>query len=738
MTMQILNADYWSSYLQPYVADLGVALVFGVGYYLFKGLKNEKNSEDFNSKLKERIKTGLNKWSEAKTIQKFNALITSNEDKAVDAFKILNSMQKSGINPDIVTYNCLLDMSYKLDQGEQAVKIFEEISDFTSPVSPDVVTYNILLKGIVNSIKDYQGNNTNNNIVKGFKTEMVNKVKNILKDMKNRNISLNDITYNTAIDCAVEAGDFNFAWSLYEEMKNDSAIRPDLYTFATLIKGLKNSYTNCEEKTLLNRAVEILNKVKSGDFENLRADEVLYNSVLDTCVKFGEIKLAEEIFHEMKSCMNPSLITYSIMIKGYGASYNIEKVSEIFQELKLLNANIKPNDIIYGCLLNAAVKCNRCDLMNEFYQEMKLQKIKENHIIYTTLIKGFNKFKKFDQAFNIYDNITETEKMNTNIVIYNAILDVCVESKNFNKLNEIYLFIKKHAEENDNFPQPNVITYSTVIKGFAKCGKSAEARKIYQFLKENAYQLDEVLFNTVTDAFARANDVEQAFQVLNDMKACGVARSSVIYSILMKMFSNQGDEKNCLKVLSEMKAEGLKPSLVTYTTLMQMYIKKKKISQAVSVYEELKSISSIKIDQVTYNFIINGCSFNQKLEIAIEILLESLQQGVKLSDETYNNVLEYLLNNKFMKYPDRCNNASRILKALKERNFNLNNDMYQKVMKLLYNNTTQNKKVESSICENFKNFNNLREVSIKDENSSYFSNNRQKENLHKHRKHNYK
>jgi hypothetical protein len=90
--------------------------------------------------LKEKIENQFNKWNQANTIQKFNPLIILNTDPSTDAFKILNLMQKAEINPDIVPYNCILDMSYKLEKREQARKLSEEISDFTSPVQPDVVT----------------------------------------------------------------------------------------------------------------------------------------------------------------------------------------------------------------------------------------------------------------------------------------------------------------------------------------------------------------------------------------------------------------------------------------------------------------------------------------------------------------------------------------------------------------------------------------------------------------------
>jgi pentatricopeptide repeat protein len=657
MTMQILNADYWNQYLKPYVADLGVALVFGMGYYLFNKMNKGKA---ISEKIKEKIKNEINKWAEAKTVQKFNSLIIANKDKAIDAYTILNNMQKSQINPDIITYNCLLDMSFKLEQYEQAKKLYEEISDFTSPVQPDVITYNILLKGCVKEFRDIKANG------------VLKRAKKLMEEMKGRNIELNDITYNTIIDACVEGNDFDAAWNYFKEM--EAILKPDLYTYATLIKGLKT--LTVHEESNLNRAVEILEMIKNGHCGDLKVDEVLYNSVLDTCIKFNKVELAENLFRDMKEqAIKPSIITYSIMIKGCGLIYNYDKAVELFREMKSLH--IKPNDIIYGCLLNCAVRCSKIDKMSEIYANLKEDGIVPNTIIYTTLLKGYNRLKLWDNAFELFDSIPKDSTIS--IATYNAILDVCVESKNFKKLFSIYEEIKAKSES-ENSIQPNIITYSTVIKGFSKSGDLNKVKQLYSFLKDNNYELDEVLFNTVADSFARAGDLDSVNSVLEDMKKYNVKKTAIIYSILIKMSK---DEQKAQRLFEEMEKEGIKPSLVTYTTLMQTYIKNKKLNLALKVFEEIKQ-KGFKPDQVTYNFIINGCAFNQKLEKAIEILIESINIGIKINWESYNNVCEYLMTNKFMKPNERSNFAQNILKALRERNFQINDEVYNKLVKLIY------------------------------------------------------
>lgn len=708
MSAQLLSYDYLNSMINPYISDLSVALVFGAGYYLFKFLKN-RNENNENSKeksvqsqIKSIIKSKLDKWEQAKSLQIFNGLIISNSDPNVDAFKILSKMQQNCVTPDIITYNCLIDMSFRLDQEENAVKLFEEVCDSFSGMNPDIVTFNIMLKHYVGEIKSflkYKNISSENKLEKVFQ---------ILSEIKSREIPVNEITYNTAMDACVEIGNFEKTWQLFNEMK-DNKLKPDLYTYATLVKGLKN----CGLPDAVDKALQILDHVKSNTNSELQADEVLFNSVMDICIANGKVHIAEKIFAELKNSkhIKPSIVSYSIMIRGYGIVFNIYKAVELYEEIK--QNGMQPNDIIYGCLMNCAVRCSNIPFMVEIFEMMKKQGMKPNAIIYTTLIKGYNKMKQYSKAFEIFDQLSSEEKNKSNIVIYNAVLDVCVESGNFEKLKEIYNYLKNLALENDSNPQPNLVTYSTVIKGYFKSNNIQEAFNVYEFLKTNNFKLDEVFFSIMIDSLVAAGEFTKAEKLFKEMQDLDIKRSSVVYSILIKMYSkssqtNNNDMEKAYGLIKQMKEDGIKPSVISYTTLMQMYIKKKMIKQAINVFNEIKK-EGLQPDQVCYNFIINGCTFNQNLENAIVFLLESLDKNVKLNEETYKNALEYLLNNKFMKYNDRVKHATNILNSLNNKNIKVNYDLYSRLVRLIYKNNEEKneKKIESDVTKSFRNFTNL-------------------------------
>jgi len=505
---------------------------------------------------------------------------------------------------------------------------------------------------------------------------------NLFTELKNRNLTPDLELYNSLMTVLLGAHKFEQAYEIFEEMQVDSH-EPNIQTILNLLKihkctvYKKNDSTNKNDR--LNKLDKLFNTFAAKRLpENLNTTTL--NDLLEALMNCNKYAPIEKLFNTALDNEIFDINTFSLMIKSFSQENRFDRAYETLQKMKLFNQ--EPNEIVYGCLLNCAVKCSKFDQIKKIWEEMKEKSIEPNCIIYSILIKAYNKMKLYDTALEIFEQISQEGK-NSNIVIYNAILDVCVNSKNLEKLKEIYEYIKTMSNICPNFPKPNLITYSTIIKGFAVSHKMDDALELYENLKTQEIELDEVLFNTLIDGFARNGDDKKAIKIYEEAKAYGIKGSAIIYSILIKMYCKINDIKSATLYFDLYKNEKHKATIVPYSTMIQMYIKRKELDKAIELFEEIKK-RGMKPDQVSYNFIINGCSFNKKLEKAIEYLHESFKSQIKLSDDTYKNILQYLLNNKFMKTNERSKNISEISKILKEKNFEIPYDLYSKLMKVVY------------------------------------------------------
>jgi len=93
----------------------------------------------------------------------------------------------------------------------------------------------------------------------------------------------------------------------------------------------------------------------------------------------------------------------------------------------------------------------------------------------------------------------------------------------------------------------------------------------------------------------------------------------------------------------------------------------------------------LKPDHVLYNTIVNGCLYNQKLELACHYMIDSFNYNVKMADDMYNLVLEKISSQYCkMKSSEKAEYAANIVKLLKERGFVINYNVYSEVAKMIY------------------------------------------------------
>jgi pentatricopeptide repeat protein len=677
MSTNVINADLNQS-INPILADLGATLVFGLGFYFFKNHfkkhKDDKAVKDRLKPLREKIEETINQWQSSLCLQKINSIIKNEVTESnFDPIAVLDQLRNNNITPDISTINTLLDASSRLKDFKNFNRLKHLVIMEEEVLSvPNIVTFNIILKGI--NLEMYYSQQDN-------KKEFARKnIEDLMHELERRGLKPNDITLNTLIDITVESGNFELAWKYYDNMEKLYSVEPDIYTYSTLLKTIKNYEP---EEKYIERAFDILKIVKLSKAKGIKPDEILYNCILDTCVKYNRMEQADSVYRDMQLAgVPPSKITYAIMIRGYGNDYRLDKAFEIFSEMKM--NNVTPNEIIYGCLLNASVKCSKIEMACEIYDEIKMSNVEMNLILYTTLIKGYTKTKNFEKAFEIYQKLLVDKAVSPNIIAYNAILDSCVECGKYDMMGKIYEDIKYNAQKDETFSQPDLITYSTVIKGYSRMKNIEKVMDIYNYLRgRDDMVLDEVIYNSILDGLLKCQLFEDALKVYEDMMKMGIKRSNATFSILIKIYSKMDMVEKAVQVYNEMIAEKMKPSLITYTSILQILIKTKRIQNAIEIFNEIVSLK-LNPDQVMFNVIINGCVFNGRLDDACRFLFESFKANIKLCSDVYKNVLNNLLTNRIMEVNYKNDISLRVCKELKIRGLKIDDDLYYRVMKMVY------------------------------------------------------
>ena len=340
---------------------------------------------------------------------------------------------------DIILINVLLDACIKLKDKKNFCEIFENIiGKKYKNISPDLITYNTFIKGC-SKFKLYD--------------QVEFAFNHLIKNSKETNIVPNDVTFNSLIDVCVSQKNMEKVVALVNQMREYN-IFPDNYTYTTIIKGLnKNSLIKSNANSIsinlnnpinitnnnininkkeacsnmeLNLAFQLFNQVRM----NSKPDEILYNCIMDACLRFNKIDKMLEMYEDMiKNGIKPSSITCGIVIKAYGMKGDLNSALNIYYKMK--KENIEISNITYGCLINACIKNNDLNKAFELYESLKHESYEMNTILYTTLIKAYTKQKDLNKVLEIFNTMKQSQNSKPNIITYNSIIDCCIKCDRF-------------------------------------------------------------------------------------------------------------------------------------------------------------------------------------------------------------------------------------------------------------------------------------------------------------------
>merc|ERR1719262_595378 len=100
--------------------------------------------------------------------------------------------------------------------------------------------------------------------------------------------------------------------------------------------------------------------------------------------------------------------------------------------------------------------------------------------------------------------------------------------------------------------KPNVITFSTMLKGHCQNGNIQEGFSILEKMKkETTLKPDEIMYNSLLDGCAQNNLVDEGLRLLEQMKEEGVSPSNYTLSILVKLMNRSRKLDGAFKLVED-------------------------------------------------------------------------------------------------------------------------------------------------------------------------------------------
>lgn len=196
----------------------------------------------------------------------FNTLLSC-QPSVHDTESVFRQMQRSNIEPDVITYASRIGAYAKARRGEEAQYFFKIMVE--CGIRPNRTVYNVLLDAYANC-------------------KMIEQTEALLKEMRRDRCSPDVHSYTTLMNAYVNVSNMEKADRVLERMRI-AGIEPNIVTYGTLIKGYA-------EKGELDLMVKKYEEMTSRE---IKANQTIFTTMLQAFGRYDSLDRAKDWFQEM-------------------------------------------------------------------------------------------------------------------------------------------------------------------------------------------------------------------------------------------------------------------------------------------------------------------------------------------------------------------------------------------------------------------------------------------------------
>lgn len=564
------------------------------------------------------------------------------------AFHLYAQMKELlGIYPDVSMYNTLIGFCAPLHDEAQASFIVEEMKD--RGVDPDVHTYNCLMNVFTNAPYEVT--------LQTF------------EDMIRRRIKPNLRSFNTLMKACLRMWDYDRAFQYFEELKKEGLV-PDVVTYNILLVMCRERLDfvfgtgnhshlrrTREQREVGMKAVAELSMSLFAEMEDLDIlpNTYTYNALIAVLGRCDDFRVMD-VFSHMKSDNRwdqleagqsdgeggaSSWVPEHTQTRGAPSpaaspSGNTQFSSMMAEEpdAGISAKGVTVNLETYKLMIDAALRMKLSKMAFLLFKELKEAGLKPNKDIFLLMLRvccleGGQKV----EATALFNEAKSMGLLDADV--FNGRMDVLANAKD-EALFESFDRLRRDADRLSLKPTED--TYNVVLSGCYRMGCIDRALTIYEDMcspNSNAQPNTET-YGLLIDIASISKDTKLATNFILDMKKRRVPVTTATYCRLMHCYV-EADDDGVIMLFDELRQHGPPPNLEAYYILLKYY--QKKLNGAiVQLFDEMK-VGPVEPDLDCYNVMLEYCAGIGSHQKSFKYFEELKTRGMSADIHTYNALI---------------------------------------------------------------------------------------------------
>ncbi|KAJ3681310.1 hypothetical protein LUZ60_015799 [Juncus effusus] len=277
------------------------------------------------------------------------------------------------------------------------------------------------------------------------------------------------------------------------------------------------------------------------------------------------------------------------------------KALEVFEMLKE-QPFYEPKEGTYMKLLVLLSRSGQPMRARQLFDEMLEEGLQATPELYTALLASFCRNNKIEEAFQILNEMKTLPLCQPDVYTYSTLIKACVDSEKFDLVNTLY------EEMNERSIAPNTVTQNTVLSGYGKAGQFDEMERILiGMLESDTCKPDVWTMNIILSLFGNKGEIENMEKWYEKFRNYGIEPETRTFNILIGAYGKKKLYDKMSTVMEYMRKLNFPWTSSTYNNVIEAFADSGDAKNMEYTFNQMKA-ESMRPDMKTFCCLINGYS----------------------------------------------------------------------------------------------------------------------------------
>ena len=488
---------------------------------------------------------------------------------------------------DVVSWSALISGYAQQNQGLQALNCFDRMQ--SEGFSPDAVTFTCILKACGNM----------GSINKGIQ---------IHEEIMYRGLLKKDVMLgNALVDMYAKCGMLAKAHQVLRGLPIQ-----DVVSWNALITGY-NQQEQCQQ------AIMCFEQMQREGFS---PDSVTFSCILKACASIGDIDKGKQIHNEIVSMglLENNAVLGTALVDMYAKCGVLSKAQKLLRELSI-------RDIIsWSALIGGYAQHGHGHEALECYGEMQSEGISPNVVTYICILKACGCIRAIDKGRQIHEEIVSRGFLKKDNMLGNSLVDMYVKCGMVDKALEVL----------EELPNRDVVTWSSLIGGYAQCGQCCVAINCFERMLSEGLSPNVVTFVCILKACTSIGAIDKGEEIHNFIASKGwVDRDIILGTALVDMYAKCGMLVKSQEVLDELPIR----NVISWNALISGYAEQVQGQEALNCFVQMQD-EGLKPNETTLLCVLSACSHGGLVNEAEELFMNMMSKyGISPSSDHHTCII---------------------------------------------------------------------------------------------------